>query len=248
MKFVLSQKEIEDFLKAFAPTFQEARGLVTVLETTPEFVREVLPPPLEPGEAPVVGVVLVKSIPLNIMAVSVACRFENTLGEYGLGMVLDADHPIIYGREAWGEPKKLGEISLDRAGEHAAGRVSRKGHEVFRVDAEIKEPCDPAPFSSADLFHFKYSIKPDATGIEDARLVHVHMDNNVRSAETCEGSATFGASPYDVYGDIPVLGVKAMFYVDMDQTVRSRYAARVESEQLLPYAFAKHDDYRLLGF
>jgi acetoacetate decarboxylase len=248
MKFVLTHEEIQDFLKAFTPTFREARGLVTVLETTPEFVREVLPPPLEPGEAPMVGVVLVKSIPLNIMAVGVACRFGDIVGDYGLGMVLDADHPITYGRELWGEPKKLGEISLERVGDRAVGVVSRKGHEVFKVAAQIQEPVDPAGFSSADLFHFKYSIRPDATGIEDARLVHIHMDNDVRSVEACAGEAAFGTSPNDLYGDIPVVGVKAMFYVDMDQTVRGRYAAEVESERLLPYAFAKHDDYRLLGF
>jgi len=248
MKFVLSAEEIQDFLKAFKPTFREARGLVTILDTTPEFVRRVLPPPLDPTETPVVGVVLVKSLPLNIMAVGVACRFGEIVGEYGLGMVLDTDHPVTYGRELWGEPKKLGEIFLERDGDRVCGRVGRKGYDLFTAETQVTEPTDPASFSSADLFHFKYSIKPDATGIEACRLVHIHMDNDVRSVELCTGTAAFGPSPYDLYGDIPVVGVRAMFYVDMDQNVQGRYVAEVDSEALLPYAFAKHDDYRVLGF
>jgi acetoacetate decarboxylase len=248
VKFVLAPEEIVESLKAFTPTFREARGLVMVLPTSPEFVREVLPPPLAPTDAPAIGITLVKSLPLNIMAVGVGCRYQDIVGEYGLGFIVDTDHPLIYGRELWGEPKKLGEISLQRNGNRVSGVVSRKGFGVLDVDAQVREPVDCGLFASADLFHFKYSIKPDGTGIEDARLVHIHMDNSVRSAEACTAKATFGSSPYDIYGEIPVDDVVDAFYVDMDQTVRGRYVADVDSDQLLPYVFSKHDDYRLLGF
>jgi hypothetical protein len=73
------------------------------------------------------------------------------------------------------------------------------------------------------------------------------MEDDVRSAYECAGAAHFGESPYDLYGEIPVEGTVGMFYVDMDQTVRGRYVGAVDEKELLPYAFAKHDNYRLLG-
>ena len=110
-------------------------SLEAVYLTDAEVVAAVLPPPLEPGPEPLVR--------LNISTVSmpgdhvfgagwfgVQARHGDLLGEYPLLMPMSTEQATVGGRETFGEPKKIAQITADRNGDSVYGVISRMGFTV----------------------------------------------------------------------------------------------------------------------
>ena len=90
-----------------------ATTLVATYLTDPEVIAAVLPPPIEPGDEPLVKVtVATVDIPgyptFGAGSFSVRARHEGTDGYYALLMPMTTEQSVIGGRETFGEPKKLG--------------------------------------------------------------------------------------------------------------------------------------------
>lgn len=97
-----------------------------------------------------------------------------------------------------------------------------------------------------DNFHFKYSIKADGSGLEPIHLIDSHFDNVATDSVTMENcTVKLTDTPFDIYGQIPVKEVVACFAATLDMHGSAKYLAEVDEEEFLPYAFFKHDDYRL---
>ena len=227
------------------PHFTNVDNLTAVIRTDPEWVREVLPGPLVPTN-PIVTVTLSQSDQFCGSIVGLQCAYDGIQGEFGLGYVMDSDLGVIFGREGLAEPKKFGDARITETDGLVIGTVARYGQELIRVEAEPLQAGDPAMVGDLNCFHFKYTIRPDGSGIDDVKLVCSSFANACTSVEILEPvSVAFTPSANDVYGEIPVLEVVACLRSRSDMVGSARYLADVDSEPLLPHAFFKHDDYRL---
>jgi len=63
---------------------------------------------------------------------------------------------VIRGRETFGEPKKLAEVTLTRDGDHVKGLVTRLGTTIIELSGRITGPLNPIEGSRTD-FYFKFS-------------------------------------------------------------------------------------------
>ena len=92
-RFVKSPEEIARLQAILAaPSFFDIRTLALSIETDPAVVRELLPPPLEPGDSPRVTL-SVSDIresncvgPFRGASVNIACRYGGEEGLYCLAM------------------------------------------------------------------------------------------------------------------------------------------------------------------
>src|SRR5580692_5707248 len=110
--------------------------------TDPEVIAAVLPPPIEPGDQPLVKVtVATVDIPgyptFGAGSFSVRARHEGTDGFYALLMPMTTEQSVIGGRETFGEPKKLGSVELDRQGDRVTGSFARMGTEIVNVSGRV---------------------------------------------------------------------------------------------------------------
>jgi len=243
MKNVLSMEEVKTMLSMFKPQFTNCDAYITVIETDPEWVKKILPPPLQPAD-PIVTITLQKCDQFQGTVVDVAARYGDKVGGFGLGYVMQNDLTVIYGREGLAEPKKLGDTILSRKGNDFVGSVVRYGQELIRVEATSVAQGDPATFGNVECLHFKYSIKPDASGLEDVRLLNASFNIKCRSLEIMDPKVVkLNDSVHDIYGNIPVKKVVACLHADFDMFGSAQYLADVDPEAFLPYAFWKHDDY-----
>ncbi len=246
MKNVLNPSEVQEILQKFVPNFTGINALNVVFETTPAFVREVLPPPLEPASQPLVTISMQITDQYKGMTCLVASRYKEIEGNYGLGYVMNSDTAVIFGRELWGEPKKLGKTKITRQEDEIIGSVERYGQELIRIEAVAKQAKTPPAETVLECFHYKYSIKPDATGIENVRLVNVTFKSQVQALEICEvKQIKLTETIMDVYGNIPVIKIIGGSYSRYDTIGSGKYLTEVDAEAFLPYAFANHDDYRV---
>jgi acetoacetate decarboxylase len=83
--------------------------------------------------------------PLGAGSFAVAASYADVEGWYPLVMPMTQERALTGGREVFGEPKKLGEVSVEREGRvvHAGMArhgIGRRGEVVERVGAEALLP------------------------------------------------------------------------------------------------------------
>jgi acetoacetate decarboxylase len=246
MKNILSLQEARQMLGMFKhPHFTKVENYVTVIETTPEWIKEILPPPLVPAD-PIVTITFSAGDQFKGTLVEAQARFGDKVGGFGIAYVMDSDLGVIFGREGLAEPKKLGITTVQRNGSEFVGTTSRYGQELVRVEATALQEGDPSNIGDIECFHFKYSIKPDGSGLEDVHLLNSSFKIKCTFFETLKPKKLeLHKSDHDVYGNIPVKRVIACFHAKIDMVASAQYLADVDPEAFLPYAFWKHDDYRL---
>src|SRR6266487_6918501 len=119
------------------------RAVTVVFETDPAAVAAVLPPPLEPSAEATTA----RTARLRIATVDmgtglkpfgagwfgVRCRHGSTEGEYALFMPMTTEQATIGGRETFGEPKKIADVSLRVDDGRLAAHVERMGFRVVEV-------------------------------------------------------------------------------------------------------------------
>src|SRR5688572_19333517 len=164
---------VPDSPDAPAPAQPEmwAKTLVTWYETDPEVIAAVLPPPLEPASEPLVRVNIaeVQMAPqymLGASVFSVKCTHEGTEGLYDLTMVMTTEAAVLGGRETFGEPKKLGQVTLEQDGARVTGKVTRNGITYLEVQGDIAEELTPKPKSGRVTFYFKFLLDPEGKGFD----------------------------------------------------------------------------------
>src|SRR5215467_7449660 len=107
-------------------------AVTVVWETDPDDIKAVLPPPLEPSEPLArlrfATVNMGTGIPVfGAGWFGVRARHGSVEGEYPLFMPMTTEQATIGGRETFGEPKKIGEVSIDVDGNDLRARIARMG-------------------------------------------------------------------------------------------------------------------------
>ena len=247
MKIKMTPEEARDALRYFKhPHFSNTTNYITVVEVDLAWVKEILPPPLKPA-APIVSIALSESDQFHGLVMGVQAKYGDTVGDWGLAYVMDTDLAVIFGREGLAEPKKLGVTTTDVADGKFVGTVSRWGEEVLRVEADVLGPSDDSVMGDTlDNFHFKYSINADGSGISDVDLILSHFDIATGPVTMMKPTKVeLKTTPFDIYGEIPVVKPITSFFAKIDMVGSAKYLAKVSGDDFLPWAFFKHDDYRL---
>jgi acetoacetate decarboxylase len=233
-----------------APIATEA-VTVTYL-TDPEIVAAVLPEPLVPADEPVVRISLQRVAiegrpPFGSAVFSVAARHGGVEGDYPLFMPQSTEQSVIGGRETFGEPKKLGEITVERDASRVHAGVARLGRQLVTVDGDAKGDLPLPPDQVNVEFYFKFLRSPDGDGITDPHLVYGSYHRHYEVFEAIDGSLELGESPLDPVADIVVREVRSITWCRRRTIQTARIAERVPAEWLLPFVHQRYDDVALLS-
>jgi hypothetical protein len=74
---------------------------------------------------------------------------------------MDNDVPTIYGRDLFGEPKKVADSALLRRGDAFRGYIDRGGVRIVELQAEMSQ--DTGAFD-AEGYNFNFKARPAADG------------------------------------------------------------------------------------
>jgi acetoacetate decarboxylase len=253
MGFVKTPDEVARIERAIThPRFVNGEMLTVDFLTDPAFVAEVLPPPLEPADVPRVTA-MVSRWQSNCVgdfasaAIYVAARHDGGDGDYVLAMYMDGDVPIIYGRDVFGEPKKLGQSRLyRRSGNEFCGHLDRNGVRLIDLRADL--PTDLGP-SEGDGVNFNFKARPAADGVgleDDAILTRAVFHQTVRLGREGTGTVTFGGTVHDPLDEIPIESFTRALFVECDLIAQCRAVATTPADTFLPYHHGRHDDWSAL--
>ncbi|MFJ4712578.1 acetoacetate decarboxylase family protein [Streptomyces sp. NPDC088785] len=222
-------------------------GVVAVWESDPDAVAAVLPPPLKPTERPLVRATVSKvdlpGYPLGAGSVAVAAEHGGVRGWYPLVMPMTHERALIGGREVFGEPKKLGEVTVEREGLVVRAALARHGIAFVEVRGAVSGPLPvPEPTRKTD-FYFKFLPAVDGEGFDaDPVLVHCRRNEKVRKLERITGDVVLRESMYDPVADLPVRALVEITIGEKTTDQRGRVVERVSAQALLPYIHQRYDD------
>ncbi|MGW3287811.1 acetoacetate decarboxylase family protein [Streptomyces sp. NPDC001002] len=224
-------------------------GVVALWESDPDAVAAVLPPPLKPTGRPLVRVNISKvqlpGYPLGAGSFAVAAAHDGVEGWYPLVMPMTHERALTGGREVFGEPKKLGEVVVDREGLVVHASLARHGIAFVEVRGAVTERLPlPEPSRKTD-FYFKFLPAVDGSGFDtEPVLVHCVRHEKVRKLERVTGDVVLRESMYDPVADLPVRRLVEITLGEKTSDQRGRVVERVDAQALLPYIHQRYDDPR----
>jgi acetoacetate decarboxylase len=248
LRFVKTLDEIKRIQKTYSRCHLLAtQNLVVTFETSPEAVRALLPPPLEPALEPL-GSAWVGEIgnsnsvgPYLGAALFIKARYGDIIGDYCLSMPVSRAEAVSYGRELYGEPRKLANLIFEQQGEHVWGYAERHRIRILSLRGRMTGAAATGRRETS-TFHFKFTPRADGVGFDcPPQLIHVTGDTNITAARRGRGELVFRDSAHDPVSDIPVKQVIEAIYTEGDVYTTGRVLCEVDQEAFLPYAFGKMD-------
>jgi acetoacetate decarboxylase len=230
-----------------------SQAITCVYETDPDVLAAVLPPPLQPGRDPHVRITITvvdmpgRSKPFGAGYVGVRARHEELEGEYPLFMPMTTEQATIGGRETYGEPKKIGDVWVERNGDGVRGVIAHMGFTIVEIAGRVTDARDPYERTKTD-FYFKFLLNPDGTGFDhDPALVHCTKVERARVHEGIDGDLILKDSPLDPIADLPVRRIVDLNWTERATIQTGRINRTVPAEWVLPFAHQRYDDLSVLG-
>jgi len=247
--------------------YTDAETLYAFWLSTPEAVAELLPPPLEPLEVPLVmGFVadypkVDSEIPYMAGGLLLFCTYRGEGGGYFLSFPENDDYPVFTGREVLGFPKKMGVLGLERDGDTMRGFIDRRGIRLFDLEVEFNgRPNSPmateilAPLLAGAgdgaesegvtfLFKFAHGVEAGQAFEHPPQLVRQVTTSGGKELEIGTATVATRPSPYDSpWGRLPVVELLGGMRTLADNTMLpGNVLCEVDEEEFLPYSFLKYE-------
>ena len=230
-----------------------AQNLTALYETDAEIIAAVLPRPLEPTSDPLVRVTIATveigdRPPFGAGCIAVRAQHEGTVGDYALLMPMTTEQAVIGGRETFGEPKKLGEVTLSRDGDQIVGAMSRLGVTFVEVRGRVGAALELPEERTTTSFYFKFLLDPSGKGFDaEPSLVYCYRPEQFRRLEQVDGEVILRESNFDPVADLPVRRLVDITFSERQSQQQAEIVSRVPAEWLLPFVHQRYDDLSPLG-
>lgn len=227
--------------------------LVASFETDPDILASVLPKPLEAPTRPLAkatfATVDIPGLPtFGAGSFSVQCAHEGTVGYYCLVMPMSTEQSVIGGRETFGEPKKIGHVSVDIEGESVHGTMSRMGVTFAEFTGRTTRTLDVPGTETRTDFYFKALPAPDGKGLDsDPSLVYCTREESTRWVKECEGELVLRDSRFDPVADLPVRSLVEVTVGERSSIQRGRIHSTVPADWIVPFIHQRYDDLSPVG-
>jgi acetoacetate decarboxylase len=231
-----------------------ATSLEAFYRTDPGLVASVLPKPLTATDDPLVRINIStvdmgRGIPVfGAGTFAVSARHDGVEGYYPLVMPMTTEQAVVGGRETFGEPKKLADVTLDRSGDVVRGAFTRMGVTFVEIRARVVREMTPPPDGQRIDFYLKFLMDPAGKGFDsDPALVYCRRDEVIRKLEAVTGDVTLRESRFDPVADLPVREIVTMHLAERSSVQRGEIVARLDANDILPFVHQRYDDLSVTG-
>lgn len=229
-------------------------AITAVFETDADVIAAVLPPPLEPSRDASTARLRIATVdmgtglkPFGAGWFGVRCRHGEVEGEYALFMPMTTEQATIGGRETFGEPKKIADVSLNLDGDRISGSIQRMGFVVAELGGTLVEARDDYERDKVD-FYFKALPSPDGAGLDgDPAFVYCHRLEKGRNLRVVDGELKLLESPLDPVADIPINRIVSIEYGELATYQTGEIVGRVPAADIAPFIHQRYDDLSVLG-
>jgi acetoacetate decarboxylase len=163
-------------------------------------------------------------------------------------MPMTTEQAVIGGRETFGEPKKLADISLTRDGDAVRGSFTRMGTTFVEITGTITGEQPPTPDRTRTSFYFKFLPSPTGKGFDgDPMLLYCRRDEKTRTLWSVDGEVTLGESRFDPVADLPVRQLRSIELAERSSIQTGEVMTTVPADWITPYVHQRYDDLSPVG-
>ncbi|MHA1146492.1 MAG: acetoacetate decarboxylase family protein [Candidatus Helarchaeota archaeon] len=110
-------------------------------------------------------------------------------GWFCTNMFVDSDRALTAGREIWGFPKKLAEMSIRDKDGCKIGLLKRNGKELMKIQVKLEHEFDELPMEAFNsVINLKQILSPDGNSLELSEFVLSSME--IKPKRMMGGSAS----------------------------------------------------------
>ena len=214
--------------------------------TRPEIVRAVLPAELEPADQPRITAQVSRWRSncvgdFDASAIYVSARYGDVAGDYVLTMFMDSDVPMLFGRDLFGEPKKIGRSTLYHNDGHMTGVLERGGTRLIEIEADLAEDLGQTALLGRN-FNVKYELAPDGSSVVGApTLTMAEFDQQITVRRKAAAALTLGSTVHDPLGDLEIVEVLGGVYVETGMKASCVPIGTLDADAFLPLALGRAD-------
>ena len=247
MGFRRTPQEIEEIRATLSDVeFVGGESLSVDFLTRPEIVRAILPAELEPADEPrlTAQVSRWRSNCVGDFAASaiyVAATHHGVAGGYVLTMFMDNDVPMLFGRDLYGEPKKIGISTIYRNDGHMTGVLERRGQRLIEIETDLGEDRGPTSVTGRN-FNVKYELAPDGSGLVGSpRLMLAEFDQRTTVFRKGPATLRLTGNAHDPLDDLEILELRDAVYVETGMKATCVPLATMDAGEFLPLALGRSD-------
>lgn len=246
MPYLKSAADIAELKNFFTQPRFCSQTLAIEFMTTPEFVREALPPCFDPIKKPL-GYVSIAQYQSKGMGdfpcgwIHLACSYKGTAGIFPIASYFSNATNITWIREVWGEAGKDSKTVLFEDGSHYFGYCQRHGSRIIEVEADVgpEQVKGQALDMPSKYFELKLILSAKDGNLECDPAVNImHVHESATSYKTGKGHFNLRNSPFDPLGEIPVVSTgEASWKVSTSRYEITNYETFPERDAYLPWAY-----------
>ena len=208
--------------------YVDARLFLALFNPPEDAVQDLLPPPLRPSQMPLAGI-MVGEMPCKETGtfmeagLLVQCVFDNPetkeeeVGVYFAYNYVNTDVAQASGREIWGYPRKLANISLVWRKDTITGKVVRDKTTILKATCKMED--EGAWMDSGPNINAKVIPSPSGEGYDMAVLTAAYLEYTIKDGRSGDVKFEIQSGPRDdlspVKIDTPMIGQ----YFDCDMVV-----------------------------
>ena len=251
MGYVKTADEIARIEAALAALRLTGQLFSVAFLTDPGTVARLLPPLLSPAAEPLATVTVGRwhSSCLGVFAggvLNLAASHAGVDGAYVLALYMDREPPVAFGRDVFGEPKKLATSGLVRDGDRVHAWVDRHGVRLFELRGVLEGDLGPGR-GERSTFNVKARTAASGRGLEeDAILTRTRFESTLRSQRPGRASVALGHGVHDPVAEVEVREVRRAVFGEDETVAHCQAVAAVPAATFLPYHYGRQDDWLAL--
>ena len=206
----------------------DAKVFLALFTPTEDSIRALLPEPLRPSQMPLAGLLIAEQPCKEAgtfmeAGLLVQCLFDNPktkeeeVGVYFVYDFVDTDIAQAAGREIWGYPRKIANISLDWKGDTLTGTAVRDGVTLLKATCTLDD--DGEWIDSGPNINVKMIPKISGKGYELADLTASYLTYDIKNGRSGEVEIEFNNGPQDDFSKVEIESNFIGLYFDCDITV-----------------------------
>ncbi len=211
------------------PYFYENAEIFLALFYPKEGVLEkLIPAPMKPPQMPLAGLMFGKQPCKQTgmfmeSAVLVQCMFDNPdTGEEEVGVhfshnYVDTDVALVSGREIWGYPRKLADISMEWKGDTLTAETKRDDTVLLRAECLFDD--EGAWIDSGPNINVKLIPSVTGDGHDIAVLNAAHLAYDIKEGRSGEVNLVINSGPQDNLEMVEIESTMIGLFFDCDITV-----------------------------
>lgn len=205
--------------------YVDARLFLALFNPPEDAVQELLPEPLRPSQMPLAGLLFAEQPCKETgtfmeSALLVQCLFDNPdtkeeeVGVHFAYNYVDTDVALASGREIWGYPRKIADITLEMKGEKVTGKTIRDKTTLLKATCTLDDEGEW--IDSGPNVNVKMIPSATAEGYDSAVVTAAYLEYTIKNGRSGEVEIEFQSGPRDDLSPVKIETPMIGLYFDCD--------------------------------